>query len=247
MEQLGIFDGGKTLTQNELYYYRMNTKVPSSYMYNYLQFKTIPTIEQLEDALQQTKKHRLNEAIVIRFPLSQSLSAELITYFKEHGFALEQELLLELKPTNFKVQYNDTIDVAAIGDEQFKDYYQFEYNGNIRHGEKFATEITNYLQFIYKQGVLKPIVAWKDNQIVGALRLFIHPQTNSVEIDNFYVVDAFQKQGVGTALQSFIVEQFPNSKIRLVADVNDTPQEMYQKQGYQIIGNMYYTQKIVAE
>ena len=69
----------------------------------------------------------------------------------------------------------------------------------------------------------------------------------TVEIDNLTVDESFQKKGIGSRLQKFVMESFPEKIVILVADGEDTPREMYKKQNYQYHGFKYETQKIYQD
>lgn len=56
--------------------------------------------------------------------------------------------------------------------------------------------------------------------------------------------DSYRKQGIGTTLQSLVMENYPNKDIILVTNAYDTPKEMYEKQGYQLIEFTYQALKI---
>ncbi|WP_052044358.1 GNAT family N-acetyltransferase [Alkalihalobacillus alcalophilus] len=60
-----------------------------------------------------------------------------------------------------------------------------------------------------------------------------------IEIDNLHVDDNYQKRGIGRQLQKAVMNEFPDKTVILIADGDDTPREMYQKQGYQYLSFMY--------
>ena len=62
---------------------------------------------------------------------------------------------------------------------------------------------------------------------------------DTVEIDELSISESYQKKGVGSHLQRFAMDQYPHKMIILVADGEDTPREMYQKQQYHYFGFQY--------
>ena len=81
-----------------------------------------------------------------------------------------------------------------------------------------------------------------DGQVVGSTDVIVREQT--AEIDNFYVLPSHQRQGIGSQIQQFVMEQYEDKTIILVADGEDTPKDMYAKQGYQFIGFQYNALKM---
>ena len=69
----------------------------------------------------------------------------------------------------------------------------------------------------------------------------------TVEIDNLTVDEEFQKKGIGSRLQKFVMDSFPEKVVILVADGEDTPREMYKKQNYQYHGFKYEILKLYQD
>ena len=76
----------------------------------------------------------------------------------------------------------------------------------------------------------------------GAVEIII--SENIAEIDNLGVDEDFQKKGIGSRLQKFVMDTFHDKTIILVADGQDTPKEMYKRQNYQYLSYHYYCQKV---
>ncbi|MHA6260051.1 GNAT family N-acetyltransferase [Sporosarcina sp. CAU 1771] len=76
----------------------------------------------------------------------------------------------------------------------------------------------------------------------GCVEVIIADET--VEIDDLTVDESFRNKGIGSRLQKFVMESFPNRVVLLVADGEDTPREMYKKQNYNYYGFKYEVQKI---
>ena len=87
------------------------------------------------------------------------------------------------------------------------------------------------------------IMAYYQGLPAGAVDVIIAEET--AEIDGLSVKEAFQKKGIGSRLQRFVMDTFADKTIILVADGEDTPREMYQKQNYQYLGFQYEIQKVI--
>lgn len=81
--------------------------------------------------------------------------------------------------------------------------------------------------------------------MVGSSHAFIHD--TFAKIDEFYVAEAHQKQGYGSALMSDMVRRLTQvgiTDVYLVTDLEDTAQALYRKMGYQFAGSFKQYQKI---
>ncbi|WP_040373640.1 GNAT family N-acetyltransferase, partial [Peribacillus psychrosaccharolyticus] len=67
------------------------------------------------------------------------------------------------------------------------------------------------------------------------------------EIDGLTVDENFRNKGIGSKLQEFVMETFPEKLVILIADGEDTAREMYKKQNYQYHGFKYEAQKIYQD
>ncbi|MFV8815000.1 GNAT family N-acetyltransferase, partial [Aerococcus urinaeequi] len=58
---------------------------------------------------------------------------------------------------------------------------------------------------------------------------------HAYEIDNFQVLDNYQRQGIGSMIQQWVCDKAlaEGKMVVLEADADDTPYDMYVKQGYQ--------------
>ncbi len=79
----------------------------------------------------------------------------------------------------------------------------------------------------------------------GSVDIIIEKDT--AEIDGLVVDEDFQKKGIGSRLQKFVMENFHDKTIILVADGEDTPREMYRRQNYQYHGFKYHAQKVFED
>jgi ribosomal protein S18 acetylase RimI-like enzyme len=73
-----------------------------------------------------------------------------------------------------------------------------------------------------------------------------HIQGTRAKIDEFYVIDQYQKQGYGSAMMSFMLKHLENKgvdEVYLVTDLADTAQSLYVKYGFKLMGTFKEYQK----
>ncbi|UPG63753.1 GNAT family N-acetyltransferase [Metabacillus endolithicus] len=85
-------------------------------------------------------------------------------------------------------------------------------------------------------------MAYYKGNPAGYVDIIISSKT--AEIDNLAVDEEFRNKGIGSRLQKFAMETFPEKTVILIADGEDTPKEMYKKQNYQYCGFKYGVQKV---
>ena len=81
------------------------------------------------------------------------------------------------------------------------------------------------------------ILAYKGEVPVGILDLIV--SASAMEIDGFGVLDEYQRQGIGSVMQSFVAQIAKDKTIILIADGEDSAKDMYIKQGYIFISYCY--------
>jgi len=55
---------------------------------------------------------------------------------------------------------------------------------------------------------------------------------------------SYQRMGIGSTIQHFVMEHFHTKTVILVADGEDTPREMYQNQNYRFEGFQFEALKV---
>lgn len=212
------------------------------YYANYYEYKLMPTYVQfLEDYHEQKKfheKHNQKHALFI-FPERAVLDKKIQESAQSFGFSVEKmELyLLQRMPTSRETD----IEVVQVlrDDDVFMDFLEVCREGELEYGEEFADlKATTHRRDLLDDKVLQ-FVGYKHGFPAGKVEVV--ESNEYVELDDFYVLDAMRKQGVGTALQQSVwkyAEQV-GKRVILIADGNDSPREMYQKQGYVLISERY--------
>lgn len=239
------YDGATTVLETDLYAYRQNKVEDYMYNYNYLIFKKIPTVEAFQEAIKAIQPYRLNEAIKAKFPLDAVLSRELGEYCMLTGFDFGSNTLMKINPLDFKQKVHPQIDVAEVTKETLAAFCALQWEENLLFGESFAQHKQANAKKILHDPQFHQILAMKDGVAVGSLELINHGDYR--EIDNFYVEKQHRKNGIGSAIQSYVMQQYADKPIILVADAEDTPKNMYAKQGYEEIGTWIEVQYIESE
>ena len=198
----------------------------------------------------QKDKYAHNFMMLLRNPITIEELSEYEQKQKENGFViyrLENDL-------HIKTDYNEVeeygyftapIDQLKIKKDKFCDislldphddlFYEFMYQEDLEFGEPYAKGnikrqkevlLQHKDQFFY----IKVMVG---HEIVGNLNAFIDGKY--AKIDEFYVKEQFQRQGIGSALMSYMINLLKSKGITdvyLVTNMRDTAKELYKRMGY---------------
>ena len=83
-------------------------------------------------------------------------------------------------------------------------------------------------------------VVFDSDKVVGYLHTYIYK--NYAKIEDFFVLDDYQRNGYGSSLFNKAIEDLKMSgctDVILDCDMDDTPLEMYKKMGFNIISKYY--------
>jgi GNAT superfamily N-acetyltransferase len=234
-----------TYDETELYYFIGNSKVPSMYNNNKIVLDFVPSAEELdileENFLDYAYDLNLSYYSFV-MPMNQSLSPELFASIGEVGYQLAMTKLMVLDPKDFKGStkakdtYGDRLVIKEIDESDAQAYIDFNQIHDQAIDAEFAQQKQNYYPWFLNEHNTHALAAFVDGKLVGLTDIIRHAR--SYEIDNFQVLEAYQRQGIGALLQAWVVEKAlaAGKMVILMADADDSPYEMYRNQGYQDVG-----------
>lgn len=228
--------------ENERYIHYHTPSQLVKYYANYFQYKVTPDVDTFMTDYETQKifhEQRGQKHALFIFPENEVLNEALQEKAKTLGFTVEKMELYLLK--EMPKSKDSEIEVVQVlnDDDVFLDFLQICREGDLEYGEEFA----DLKERTHRRDLLNPQIL----QFVGYQHGFPAGKVEAVEsaqyveLDDFYVLDAMRKQGVGTALQQAIwhyAEQV-GKRVILIADGNDSPREMYQRQGYELVSERY--------
>ncbi|MFT8321995.1 MAG: GNAT family N-acetyltransferase [Bacillus sp. (in: firmicutes)] len=146
-------------------------------------------------------------------------------------------------PNQFpSVHRNADIVIEEVTASNYNLFVELQYQEDLQYGNDFAEQKKIlYNRQLVDHTVVQLLALYKGTP-AGAVTVFI--SENTAEIDGLFVVEKLQKKGIGSNMQKFIMDKFPNKLIILLADGEDTPKEMYKKQNYQYCGCQYEAIKV---
>lgn len=240
---------GQPVSETDLYTHVHFPEMKNYYSGNFIQFKTMPTLNEFHStAIYLLNFHKLNgqNHIQFYFPPNQKPTNELMNVFNRENYQCSFTELYAIRPNQF-ISRNVNPDVAVypVEEESFPTYLKIQYEFDSQFGEQFAdNKAIIHEQNFHNPSVLQLLGYYKGDP-VGTVDCIIRDHT--VEIDSLGVLEQFRSLSVGTCLQKYVMDHFPDKMVILVADGEDTPREMYQKQNYQYYGFRYEVLKVDEE
>ncbi|MEK4425681.1 GNAT family N-acetyltransferase [Solibacillus sp. FSL K6-1523] len=215
-------------------------EVPEMYDGNFIKWKEMPTLvmlKQVENYMKETHLARGQKHVKFVFPQDKKIPDALVAYLMEQRYDIGLLEMYAIDPKTFPTDVSSSAHVQFITEETLEAYCNIHYEEAKQWGESYALSKRELLKKDFRDQCKQQIIALVDGEIIGSVDIVVHEQT--AEIDNFFVLPAFQRQGIGSKIQQFVMQQYADKTVILVADGEDTPKDMYVKQGYHFIGFQY--------
>ncbi|WP_290490696.1 MULTISPECIES: GNAT family N-acetyltransferase [unclassified Aerococcus] len=242
-----MFTLADTYDETELYYFIGNRTVPSMYNNNKIVLDFVPTAEELdileENFLDYAYDLNLSYYSFV-LPMNQPLAPDLFASIGEVGYEISLTKLMVLNPAEFKGTtkaidtYGDRLVLKEVDESTQQDYFDFNqvFDKAIDDSSEFAQQKLNYYPWFLAENNTTALAVYIDDKLVAitdVIRL-----AHAYEIDNFQVLDDYQRQGIGSLIQQWVCDKAlsADKMVVLSADADDTPYDMYLKQGYQDMG-----------
>lgn len=239
-----MFTLADTYDETELYYFIGNRKVPSMYSNNKIVLDFVPTAEEL-DILEDNfldYAYDLNLAYYsFVLPMNQPLAPDLFTSIGKVGYEISLTKLMVLDPADFKATtkakdtYGDRLVLKEVDSSIEQDYFNFNqvFDKAIDDSGQFAAQKLNYYPWFLAENNTTALAVYIDDKLVAITDII--RLAHAYEIDNFQVLDDYQRQGIGSLIQQWVCDKAlaEGKMVILSADADDTPYDMYVKQGYQ--------------
>ncbi len=237
---------GRVVYENDLYFQIQDPEMLQMYDYNYIQFKKIPSLVEFKEAAHYLRAYHLingQNHVKFYFPSNKKLTTELKDYFNESYYCFSYLELYVIQPNQFPTVNDDSeIDIQRVSNESLDTYLKFQYEKDLENGPDFADQKRRMNIRNFQVEKIMQLIAYYKGIPAGTVDIYIQAET--AEIDSLFVHKSFQKKGIGSRLQKFVMNEFFEKIVILVADGEDTPREMYRKQKYQYLGFKYVVMKV---
>ena len=134
---------------------------------------------------------------------------------------------------------NKQLDMRRVDSHQNDAFFDFMYTEDLAYGEAYARGNRHRMKTVMQAHPdIVYYAVYVHSVIIGHIGIISHGHT--VELDEFYIREAYQRQGFGTAMMHHIVNLIKKTNIRtlfLEANEEDTAQHMYRRWGFKDVGS----------
>ncbi|MEW9677117.1 GNAT family N-acetyltransferase [Lentibacillus sp. L22] len=213
---------------------------------NFIDFKSMPSLTTFMETEKYLRDFHLQHGqhhVKFTFPENEKLSEELRNYFCKLNYDVGFLELYAIQPSQFpSIADNPDIQVYQVRGNHVQEFLALRYRQDLQFGKEFADQRVNLTRRQLEDPAIIQLIAYYQGVPAGSVDVIIADDT--VEIDGLHVGESFQRKGIGSRLQQYVMQTFPDKTVILVADGEDTPKEMYRKQHYNYLGFQYEVQKI---
>lgn len=240
-----IHRDGQLISETAEYKHFHDLDFLNRYDSNLISWKSMPSIKlfkEVEFTLRNFHLQYNQQHLKFIFPPNEKISIDIQNYLISNNYSIGFLELYSILPKNFIASKNSETSVQFVTEKNLEDFLKLQFNEDLQFGESFANEKQTFLRHQHILDKVYHIIAYNQSIPVGSAIVIEKEET--AEIDNLFVLESFQRKGIGSAIQQFIMNHFHDKTIILVADGEDTPREMYQRQNYRLEGFRYETLKV---
>ncbi|MFD1737807.1 GNAT family N-acetyltransferase [Bacillus salitolerans] len=244
-----IYTPAQIVLENDLYKHFHFPEMLLRYDSNFIDFKKMPSIEEFMSAASYLREYHVKNGqkhVKFTFPENEKLHAPLEEYLRSEEYSIGYLELYSINPSQFpELDEKEDIEVKVVSDDNFEEFLALQYKQDLQFGSEFADQKVRLYKRYLQDSKIVQLLAYYKGVPAGTVNVIVEAET--VEIDDLAVSEAYQKRGIGSRLQKAVMNIDPTKLVILVADGEDTPREMYQRQNYQYHGFKYNTQKVYED
>lgn len=226
---------------NELFTFYANTLIPLGFDFNKMVLKgplEPAALPLLEDIFLDYAKELKLSYYSFEYPYNLPLGPELLNILEKRNYGLSMLKHLVLDPKVFKgsALKNKKVIIRPLNATDLQAYDRFEKEFNLPYGEPFAKQKQDANHQLFDEESVTFLGAFLDGKLVGSSK--VYEASTHFELDDVGVSKDYRHLGIASALEQYLVQKALKSHrlIELLADGDDTPYEMYLKQGYVDLG-----------
>jgi len=227
------------ISENEYFKQFYNENALFKYDSNFFQLKYQPTLVEFELIenmhIDFSEKVGLNH---VKFLWSENkgVTPEIIHYFEQTGYELNMLNLYSIHPDEFvPSRTNSNTEVIQVTEKSLPVFKMINYTEDLTIDRNYAKSMEPFYKKLFALDNYLFLMAYLNDEPAGSVILI--ESDHYIEIDDLFVVKEYRNQGIGTEIQKSVMElaRQKQKEVILVADAEDTPKNMYEKQGYEYI------------
>ncbi len=237
---------GHNIHETETFTHIHYPEMLSRYNSNFIEYKTWVSKEEFLSDINYLRKFHEKKGqkhVKFYFPAGGEIPDDIMNVLTENEFDVEKMELYSLQPSLFpRVENHPDISIQPVSNSNVEDFLSLQYQQDIQFGTNFAGEKIALYKRFFEDPKIVQLLAYYKGILVGSVHLILSEGT--VEIDDFSVKLDYQRKGIGSRLQKYVMEHYSDKTVILVAEGSDTPRDMYQRQNYQLIDFQFEATKV---
>lgn len=230
---------------NEFYTIYSNPEMPYMYDNNFMLLHYVPTLEEfkiIEQHLKDFHEEEHLQHLKYSWPENEGLTLPVSEYVEKEGYGLQMLELYTIQPGDFiPSSLHPDVSVSYVTEDTLSVFKKISFEQDIDISPFFAEQKQQLYDLQFDMPNIHFVLAFLGDEAVGGVTLIDTDET--VEIDSLFVRAEWQQQGIGSAIQAFVMDIAGDRTVLLAADADDTPRLMYLKQGYKCQGFQLSIQK----
>lgn len=170
------------------------------------------------------------------WPQNQGILPETLDYLSQEGYGLEKLELYSITPRSFKGKSHPDIRVQSVDETTLDVFKHINYIEDRETSLSFAESKQPFYDLIVQDPSVTLKLAYMNDVPAGSCILI--EQEETLEIDDLFTLPDFRKKGIAETLQTdvMLAAEQSGKQVILAADAEDSPREMYKRQGYHYEG-----------
>ncbi len=234
-----LYPFSEQLDQNDFFIQYYNPEALFRYDSNFFELLYTPPVDEFKLIEQMQLKFSEDyflDHVKFVWPQDQGILPDTLDYLSDEKYGLEKLELYSIHPADFREKENPAVIVEVVDSTSLPLFKQINYVEDLVTSRSFAEHKQLFYDTIFADPIVTLRIAFLNNEAAGSCITI--EQSDTVELDDIFTLPDFRYSGVARTLQSAVMSTalLSGKTVILAADAEDTPREMYLKQGYQYEG-----------
>lgn len=227
-----LLESGEPVYREDARFKHFKNPITSErYFSNYISYKTMPTVDELETDLTYLATEQadyVSNYAFLFFAEQEDFSTNLRVALESQDFEFSKHLVFTNRVEKLHLKPRDLgdIQIVALGEEHLTAYIEMKYQDQLEYGQIYADQMKAENEAHLLENSSKVYLALDGEKIVGDVTAWF--LGDYVEVDDFHVAKEYRGRGIGTALQLAAIAD--HKQVILIAEEEN--RAMYEHQGY---------------
>ena len=232
---------------NDLFSQYSKLEFPHYYDLNFIQLHFNPTREEfllLENIHEDYQLSEGQKHLKFFWPENTGLFVDVLEYLSQENYELGKLELLHLTPNQFtQTSSNPHASIQEVTLHTLDAFIDLNSQADMEAGEDFALNKQDFYRYQFDLPEVSFWLAFIEDEPVGSLILISSQEY--LEVDNVLTAVPWRKKGIASELITKVAEIAisDQKEVILLADAEDSPREMYFKQGFQVVATQIHALK----